>query len=252
MKTLLNNLKTVFASSPDHPVELIKIRFLVISGIIGSLLLITYAIINFAIADYPAAVMELIMGLMMLAAVIISVVTMKLGLASALGLFPVVFMTMHNFNSGGFFDTGLLWCYILPPVSIFLVGTQISTVIHVLFLLFTLLLRTLANTGQVNFLYGDFEYLMFVLTYTTVFLLTALFETAWQQSNSALIVKGLLLGEKNLELERTIDTLTKTKGELSASVGRYESANKLLTEANQKVIEREKKMVELKRKLQSN
>lgn len=249
MDSFAENIRQIF--SPDNRVttEINQIRFLVVWGGIGCIIFTTYAVINFYLQDYPIAIIELLLAVIILFAVVIGVKSKQSNPATFIGLIPILIISVHNFISGGFDETGILWCYTLPLVAVFLVGKQLGFYLHVFFVMCTYLFYLLATTDSFTFLYTDFEYFMFVVTLSIVFILTYLFQTA-ADSKSELIEKTAQeLIEKNKQLKDRLDQLGSTKKRLAESVYKLEDANKDLDEMNKTLIGRELRMIQLKKEL---
>jgi signal transduction histidine kinase len=101
-----------------------KIKFIQWFGGIGAVFLFIYSIINLYIHDYWAFILELVLSLVLAIEVIIINKRRKLYPTVNLGLIAGILIVWQNYFSGGFADTGILWAYLSPLVSFFLVGAK--------------------------------------------------------------------------------------------------------------------------------
>ncbi len=209
--------------------EEIQILFTIGFGIFGIVAFSTYSIINFVILDFPIAILEAALTIYTAVITLFLYRSKNIILATRYGVVPLVVITAHNFISGGFYGTGILWCYTFPLVATFISGRKNGVVLSSLFLMFTFIFFILFKAGLtpefVTFLYNDFYYLMFVITFGGIAFMTYLIQSAWDASSYALM-------ESQEKLENAIAEVAEN--------------NQELTRINKIMIDRELRMSELK------
>ncbi|KXK26083.1 MAG: hypothetical protein TR69_WS6001001377 [candidate division WS6 bacterium OLB20] len=187
MNRLLKNFTDIFKPRASTEEETTRVRFLIVFGSIGFVVFIAYTLINLSIADYPIAALELLLAAIILFSMLTGLSTKRMQPAATIGVLPLFVICLHNFISGGFYETGLLWCYVLPPITVFLVGRHLGFYLHAFFVLTTFVFFLLARTtASFTFLYSEFEYFMFVLTLSFVFVMIWLFQSAADASRSVI------------------------------------------------------------------
>lgn len=221
----------------------IQILFMLSFGIFGMTAFSIYSFINFVVGDFPIAILELVL---VIYTAIVTVKTIKnndLKFASNFGVVPLIVITVHNFISGGFYGTGLLWCYTFPLVATFISGKRKGALLSFYFIMFTFFFYIINKANPLllpaEFLYGDFYYLMFALTISVVSFMTYIYQAAWDASDKKLL-------SEQYKLSVSLEELESTKEKLENAIAEVAERNQELTRINKIMINRELRMVELK------
>lgn len=186
----------------------IQVRFMLFCGIFGIIAFTAYSVINFVIGDYPIAFVEAGLAVYTITVTIVTLRTSDLRFARTYGLLPLVIISVHNFISGGFLETGILWCYTFPLLATFISGRTRGAFSSISFLIFTLLFYLLDKAQLTNsFIYEDFYYFMFVISFGIIAFLTYVFQAAWD-------VKEISLEKERSRLALSIEKQEKIQEEL--------------------------------------
>ena len=182
MASLKDVIKQRWILKGSNTPEDIRVKFFAVYGVFGTTTFFAYSIINFIIKDYPIAIVEFILALTVLWAMLLAFKTEYRKRGIVVGVLSLLIISVHNITSGGFNRTGILWSYIFPLIALFLAGRKVGTMLFALFLSTTIGLFTLGKLDLVTFVYTDFEFMMFLVSIITVFIMTYVYELAWTLS----------------------------------------------------------------------
>jgi len=231
----------------------IRIRFYVIFGLIGGVIFFLYALSNVVAKDYFYVILE---GFLSLFSFYLSYVTYKsrsLKMAISFGIIPIFIISLTNFIVGGYEGTGILWTYVLPLVVIFIAGSKRGIIALTVFLIITLFhflfLHNLYPNSTIG--YSTIEYITFFISFSTVSVMTYLFQNAWDTSERYLSTEKVVERQFKEDLVTKVEELEQTKLDLEEALEKTKETNIKLQKINNVVIGRELKMRELKNKLKS-
>ncbi|MEI7792039.1 MAG: hypothetical protein WCI57_00970 [Candidatus Berkelbacteria bacterium] len=100
-----------------------KIKFIKIIGFVGILIIGGYSISNYIIRDYPFAIMENILVLLLIYSLTL-VYKNKVDRGTDIGAFVLAYITLHNFSTGGYYETGMLWTFMFPSLIFVIQGKK--------------------------------------------------------------------------------------------------------------------------------
>lgn len=199
-------------------VSLDKIRIINLFSVVGAFILYAYSFINFYIQDYPAAVFELICGIFLTSNLYFGNVRQRWGWAIDISNVILVLISIHNFNSGGFSQTGPFWVFVTVAI-IFLIrgkeGIASVVILYAVLLIFSLL----RGLGYINLPYNNTFVITFLISLGTISLLTYLY-------NKEIEAGVMELDAKNTELEVALKEVSVQKS--LAEVEKDQAKNSLM------------------------
>jgi len=225
----------------------IKLRFFIAFASIGAFFFILFAIINIIVKDYVPAIIEIALTLLIFLLIIKTLKSRNLFWATNFGLIPIIVISLINFLNGGFNNTGIYLTFGLPLVCLFLAGRRKGTY-AVLFYLFCITLIQFVLTDYISRAveYDNFTFLIYLVGFLIVYVMTWLYHTAWNLSEEVVENDKKYIEQSKNDLERQVKELEKVKSELQQSLKKTQEANEELRRVNRVIIGRELKMAELK------
>lgn len=229
----------------------IRLRFTIFFGIFGVIIFTIYASINLIAKDYPFAIFEAVLAVMSLALAYLTFKSNSEKWARSFGFIPIVMISLSNFVFGGFENTGIYWTFIIPPIIVYLTGIKRSLIIIGIFFLITVAYYSATVLGIFEIRYTIVEFLTFVFSFLSIYLMSYLFKLSWNMSEKLLENQKGDLQKITDELKIKVDQLELTKLELELSLEEKQKMNDELSKFNKLTVDREVKMVELKKEIDS-
>ncbi len=209
-----------------------KTQSLNLFGVIGLIIILTYSLINFYLQDYPIAIFELFLSLVLLVDFYILNAFNKIWTAINIGNVILFILAVHNFNTGGFRQTGIMWIFVIVAF-IFFINYKKAAVWIILITAVLLGLFALKISGFITLPYNNFYILMFFISLITSSILTYLYilkieegynniETTYADLQETLNSASI----KELELEKLLNEINIKTEELENYIGLYGKSEK--------------------------
>lgn len=212
-------------------------RNIMFTAIVGIAILIFYVFVNLITADYSAAIFEFI-----------CVVFILIGLnlfhegkhetATNIGAGVLVVLSIHNFNAGGFYGTGIFWVFLMVSILFYIKGKnaiQWVALIHISIIF----LSILEYLGIKDLPYSLFTILTFYISLLTITIITYIYTNIIEVS-----LKGLRF--KTNELEDTMLALRLEETKIKSFKKEIEDREKVLDKVHKSLLKEEFKLEELK------
>jgi hypothetical protein len=198
----------------------------------------SYVIINLALADYPIAIVELGCLIAVLISLNIYLNKGQTQLATNLTSIVLVIMGIHNFNTGGFYPSGLFWVFVITAILFYIHGNKAVKWIVVMHfgIIFLILLHLL---GIKLLPYEAFTLCTFYIALTIISIFTYLYNKTIDTSLTSLKTTGF-------ELEDALLNLSFEETKIKSFTKEIESREKELHEFHKSLLERENRLTEIK------
>jgi len=187
-----------------------KANLLNIIGIIGIINLLPLSIISFIRENSSLGYFELFSVYVLIT---ILILLRKIGyniIFSYIGVSFVGSLFIYLFATGGFNNTGHLWCYTFPLFTLFLLGPKKGIIATLILLSFLILIFVIEDHSLITATYSrDFK-IRFIISFVVVLSLTIAFEQIRENIQ-------LKLTEKNSQLTKIIYKYKKIKDALKDS-----------------------------------
>ena len=221
--------------SPEQTSMANKINFIKIIGFAGVVVIGGYSISNFVIKDYPYAVMELIMALLLVYSLHL-VYNNKVDRATDIGAFVLAYLTLHNFSTGGYSETGMLWTFMFPSLIFVIQGRKKGLVWNIILYFFIVIMII----GHIFYNFPNLPYSDFMLANLIAILAIV----------SAISYSKQLIMEKDQAfLEQAAKKEKLANENLMKSFQYFQSRSEELEKLNRYMTGRELKMIELKKRV---
>lgn len=218
-----------------------KEKFLIYIGLVGASILSAYVIVNFTLGDYVFAFFEMIMAVLAVISAIL--VKKRKKYAFLLGSLVVFLISLQNFYFGGFYNTGIFWIFMFPPIIFLMNGLRKGAIWSILLIASMVTLTILKIFSIVNIDYEIFYLLMFFIAFGFVSALVALYQYYYEKYEVILYRNSQILGNTNKKLEEHLDIEKSNTIKNQLEKEKIEKLNELM-------IGRELKMIELKKENQ--
>ncbi len=218
-------------------------RFLVGVAILGAVIFVSYAIVNFTISDIWPAYLELALGIVCVLAIILIRYERTVTAALVTGALVIAIISIHNFGTGGFYSTGPFWIFMFPPIIFVLRGYRRGLIwLGAMFGVFLLIWWLRPWPDYFTLPYSDFFILMFLIVLAVVSVLIYFYQYSQEQSQRMIARQTLQLQKNNASLQRQIEEKEQAMKEMTEKQAEVEKLNRLM-------IGREIRMKEMKEEI---
>jgi len=107
------------------------------------IILLGFGLLNFSKENTTVALVEFGLGFLLLVSSISMIITKKEIIATSIALLVIILLSINNVVTGGFFNTGIFWIYILPVVTFFITNIKKASLISFSFIIFMFVIATL-------------------------------------------------------------------------------------------------------------
>lgn len=213
-----------------------KINFIKIIGIAGVVVIGGYSAYNYIIKDYPYAIMETILAFLLIYSLFL-VQKNEIERSTNIGAFVLAYITLHNFSTGGFSETGMLWTFMFPSLIFVIQGRRKGLIWNIILYSFIIIMIV----GHIFYNFPRLPYSDFTLANLI----------------AILAIISAISYSKQLILEKDQDFLAESARKeklanisLAKSIEDLQSRSEDLEKLNKFMTGREIKMIELKKRIE--
>ena len=195
-----------------------------------------YSIYNFVINDFPSAIMQAIMAVLLLVSLFLIQKNKDLKWPINISTFVLSYITLYNFSTGGVAETGVYWIFLFPGLVFTFQGKKNG--LRWTLLVFFLIIMT--AIGSIFYGFPKSPYSTAVII-NQIIILAILSATSYFRQN--IVEKG------QTSLNELIEKSDEESKELKKALSEYENNSQELEKLNKFMTGRELKMIELKKRI---